>query len=321
MRPMLSKPPVATVIVHWGSPEITMECLRSVRASHYQNLDIVVVDNCPERRLWQNPSEADRTVVYIQAATNTGYCGGNNLGIQRARALAPKYIMLLNNDTIVDPDLIRNCVAYMEDQPDVHVISPKILFYDRPEYINLAGGSLDPDTGDIRFFGGNERDVGQCEQEREITWATGCALFARECVFERVGLFDEALFTYGEDVDLSRRILLAGMTMRYYPAAKVWHKCSSMEVEDNTSVPTTLATYYIWRNRLHYVKRYVSKKRAKGYSLFAFRFLWKFASFALKHRRLDLCLAMLLGLADSIAGRMGKREYSFFEVPMAAPRE
>jgi hypothetical protein len=318
---MLSEPLVATVIVHWGPPKITMECVRSVRASTYGNLRIILVDNCPERRLWKHPFQADDTVVYIQAATNTGYCGGNNIGILKAQEFAPKYVMLLNNDTVVDQDLIRNCVAYMEDQPDVSVISPKILFYHRPQYINLAGGSLDPDTGDIAFFGGNEKDVGQCEEERGITWATGCALFARECVFERVGLFDEALFSYGEDVDLSRRILLAGMTMRYYPKAKVWHKCSSMEVEDTASVPTTLATYYIWRNRLHYVRRYVSKKRAKGYGLFAFRFLWKFASFALKHRRLDLCLAMVLGLADSIAGRMGKRDYSLFDVPKAAPRE
>jgi hypothetical protein len=303
---------VAVVIVHWGAPEMTMECIQSVRALTYRNLDIIVVDNCPERRLLQHPFEGDDTVVYIQPPTNTGYCGGNNLGILRARELGAKFVMLLNNDTIVDPDMIRNCVAYMEDQPDVSVISPKILLYHRPGYINVAGGDLDLNTGEVRLVGTHEKDAGQYDEARGITFATGCALFARARAFEQVGLFDEALFSYGEDSDLSRRILLAGMEMMYYPKAKVWHKWSSMEGIEDASLPSALATYYIWRNRFYCLRRYASKRRARGYGLFAFGFLWKSASYVLKHRRLDLCIAMVLGLADSIAGRMGKRDYSLF---------
>ena len=310
---MRDGPLVAVVIVHWGIPEMTMECIRSVRASTYRSLDIVVVDNCPERRLWQRPFEVDDTVEYIQAATNTGYCGGNNVGILRARERGSAYVMLLNNDTIVDPDMIRNCVAFMEDQPDISVISPKILFYHRPQYINVAGGDLDLNTGEVTLVGVNQRDMGQYDAERGITFATGCALFARARVFEQVGLFDELLFSYGEESDLSRRILLAGMRMRYYPKAKVWHKWSSMDLKDKVSLPGTLATYYIWRNRLYYLRRYISRKRARSYGLFAFGFLWNFASFALKYRRLDLCMAMLRGLVDSIAGRMGKCEHSLFD--------
>jgi len=318
---MLSEPLVATVIVHWGPPKTTMECVRSVRASTYRNLRIVVVDNCPERRLWQHPFQVDDTVVYIQATTNTGYCAGNNVGILKAQEFGPGYMLLLNNDTIIDTDLIRNCVTYMENQPDISVISPKILFYHMPRYINLAGGGLDLNTGEITFFGGNEEDVGQFDTEREITWASGCAFFARARVFEQIGLFDETLFCYGEDVDLSHRILLAGMRMMYYPKAKVWHKCSSFMVNKAASLPTTFLTYYLWRNKFYNLRRYMTEKRGGGYGRFAFGFLRKAASYALKHRRLDLCLAMLIGLADSVAGRMGKREYSLFDVPMVGPRE
>jgi GT2 family glycosyltransferase len=169
------------------------------------------------------------------------------------------------------------------------------------------------------FIGWYERDIGQYDQEREIKFAHGCALFARATVFERVGLFDERLFCYGEDGDLSRRIGMAGMKMIYYPKAKVWHKCASMEFESKGILSNKLATYYMWRNRLFSIKHYIAKRRARGYCAFAFGFVWRFASFALKYRRFDLCSAMMLGLVDALLGRMGKREYSFFKVP-AVPR-
>ena len=313
---MCDGPLVAVVIVHWGSPEMTMECTESVCASRYRSLKTIVVDNCPERRLWQQPSEIGDAIVYMPVATNTGYCGGNNLGIRRAQELGAKYVLLLNNDTIIDKSLIRNCVCYMEDQPEVAVISPKVFFHQRPKHIYVAGGDLDVNTGEVSYIGWNERDVGQYERERDITWAQGSALFARASVFERVGLFDERLFCYGEDVDLSRRIILAGMRMIYYPKARVWHKCSSLEDKSTGILATPLATYYIWRNKLFNFRRYIVERRARGYCVFAFRFIWRFASFVLKHRRLDLCRAMVLGLVDAVAGRMGKRQYALFEVPV-----
>jgi len=309
---MHSQPLVAVIIVHWGSPTVTMECMATIRSSNYENLHIIVVDNCSRQRLWRDPSKLDREVTYLQSETNLGYAGGNNVGIGKALELKAKYILLLNNDTVVDNDMIIHCVTYLEGHPDVSLISPKILHYSAPQYINVAGGGMDVNTGYSIRFGENEEDFGQFDSEQDITWATGCALFAASSVFEHVGLFDESLFSYCEDDDLSRRILLAGMRMKYYPKAKVWHKGSSVKVNHKISLPTSVATYYFWRNRLYNLRRYISGKRAKGYGLFAFRFLWTFASFALKHQRLDLCLAMLLGVGDSIAGRMGKREYSIF---------
>jgi GT2 family glycosyltransferase len=315
---MSNGPLVAVVIVHWGSPEMTMECMESVLASEYRGLKIILVDNCPERPLWQQSSEINGTIEYMPAATNTGYCGGNNLGIGRARELGAEYVLLLNNDTIIDETLIHDCVGYMESRPTAAVISPKVFFHQDPQNIYIAGGRLDLNTGEIEFPGWNEKDVGQYEQEREITFAHGCALFARATVFERVGFFDERLFSYCEDSDLSRRIILAGMRMIYYPKARVWHKCSSLEDGRTGNVATPLATYYIWRNKFFNFRRYIVERRARGYCAFAYRFVWRFASFALKYRRFDLCRAMAVGLIDAAIGRMGKREYRFFGMPMVS---
>jgi hypothetical protein len=219
---------------------------------------------------------------------------------------------LLNNDTVVDTDMVNHCVNYLEGHPDVSVISPKILHYSAPRYISVAGGTIDVNTGSSVKFGENEEDLGQFDSEKDITWATGCAIFAASSVFERIGLFDEDLFCYCEDDDLSRRILLAGMRIKYYPKAQLWHKGPFVKA-NKSNLPTSFTTYYFWRNRFYNLRRYVSEKRARGYGLLAFRFLRTLAAFAFKHRRFDLCTAMLLGLVDSIAGRMGKREHSLFD--------
>jgi len=311
-------PLVSTVILHWGDARVTQECVRSVLDSSHQNLDVVVVDNCPSSRAWNSPSEVARGVVYLQAQTNTGYCAGNNLGIRRAMQSEPAYILLLNNDTIVDRDLIRLCVEFLEIRSDVAVVTPKIYFYHRPDFINLAGGALDINTGEIVFFGGNQRDSAQFDTAREVTFATGCALFARSRALVQVGFFDEDLFCYGEDVDLSRRLLLAGMHVFYLPQARVWHRCASMSVDENLglhTLPSPSTTYYLWRNRLHNLRRFAAAQRTRRYSRYVAAFLRKFASFALRHRRPRLCLAMILGARDAIAGRMGKRDYSVFDAP------
>ena len=230
---MHDEPLIAIVVVHFGSPEMTRECLQSIAASNYANLHVIVVDNYPESRLSRCFPEMETSVAYILNSTNTGYCGGNNVGIMKALELGAKYILLLNNDTIVDNALLSTCVFHMESQPDISVISPKILFHSPPQYINFAGGQLDFNTGEIDMFGLNEKDVGQCDAEREITFAMGCAVFARSSVFAQVGLFDEKLFCYGEDVDLSRRIVWAGLKMRYLPLARVWHKHPMAEHRDS----------------------------------------------------------------------------------------
>ena len=308
---MCDAPLVAIVILHWGSPEMTMECIKSVCESEYSRLIIVVVDNCPEQRLPEKSLETNGAIVYIPLETNVGYCGGNNVGIRRAQDLRAKYILLLNNDTVIDKSMIHHCVNYMEDQSELAVLSPKLFFHHKPQHLYLVRAELNI-ASEIIFVGWDERDVGQYEEEKEITFAHGSALFARASIFERVGLFDERLFCYGEDGDLSRRIGEAGMRMMYYPKAKVWHKCSSLEFDSKGILSNTLATYYMWRNRLFSVRHYINKGRTRGYYEFASGFAWRFASNALKYRRFDLCIAMILGLFDAVLSRMGKRDYALF---------
>lgn len=314
---MHEEPLIVVVVVHFGSSEMTRACLQSIYDSNYKNLRVIIVDNYPEQRLIHVFPEVVASVEYIINATNTGYCSGNNVGILKAQEFGAKYILLLNNDTILDTAFLSTCVIHMESQPDIAVISPKILFHAAPQYINVAGGQLDINTGEITIFGLNEKDVGQYDAEREVTFATGCAFFARASVFEQVGVFDEELFCYGEDVDMSRRIVLAGLSMKYLPIARVWHKhpmAEHRQYRKNWQFGAMSGMYYLWRNKYYNQKRYASENQLKETIKFGYRFVWVLAAYAFKHRRPDLSLAMIFGLFDAIAGRMGRREYWFLNV-------
>jgi GT2 family glycosyltransferase len=308
---MFSEPLVAIIIVHWGSPRITMECVTSIRSSNYGNLRIIVVDNCSEQRLWRDPLEVDHEITYIQSETNLGYAEGNNIGILRALSFRARYILVLNNDVVIDRQFLNICINYLENQPDISVISPKVLFYHSSQYIDGAGGELDVNTGRITMFGREERDIGQFDTAREITFVAGSAFIARANIFKQIGLFDEKLFCYCEDVDLSRRILLAGMKMWYLPEARVWHKHLTFKVGNRKNLPSRTNVYYFWRNQTHNLNKYISKDLIKEYIRYSFNFMRSVGSFAIKHRRPDLSLSMIVGLFDSISGRMGKREYVF----------
>lgn len=84
---MDDEPLIAVVVVHFGSPEMTRECLQSICASNYTNLCVILVDNCPEQRLSGFSSEVQASVAHIVNPTNTGYCCGNNVGILKAQQL------------------------------------------------------------------------------------------------------------------------------------------------------------------------------------------------------------------------------------------
>ena len=140
-------PLVGVIILHWGSLENTLECIESVSNSGYKKTIIILVDNYPEDRIDQSILKDKNKIYYLEAPTNLGYCEGNNAGIKKAKKFGAEYILLLNNDTIIDKVMIGLSVKYMKENEDVAVISPKIYFYKEPKIINIAGGEIDINTG------------------------------------------------------------------------------------------------------------------------------------------------------------------------------
>jgi GT2 family glycosyltransferase len=165
-------------------------------------------------------------VEVLETGANLLYAGGNNAGITRALANGARQIVLLNNDTVVDPDCIAALSAHLEADPRIGIVGPKILYADASDRIWYAGGELSFWRGELWHRGIREVDRGQYDQPGDTGYVTGCCLMIRREALEQAGMLDERFRMYAEDADLCMRVRRAGFSIRYEPAARVWHKIS-----------------------------------------------------------------------------------------------
>lgn len=217
-------PRVSVIVLNWNGLDLTKECLDSLQKVSYPNLEVILVDNGSLDGSQGYFRENYPWVRLIENSRNLGFAGGNNVGMRSALKGDVDYILLLNNDTVVDPRFIDELVEKGESRADIGVLCPKIYYYDDPDIIWYAGGSISLLRGASRHFGFREIDMGQHDTPREVNFVTGCAFFIKRAVIEKIGLLDEAFFIYSEDADWSTRAVKAGYRCWYVPASRIWHK-------------------------------------------------------------------------------------------------
>lgn len=221
------KPSVAIIVLTWNGKELTLDCLDSLSHLTYENRTVYLVDNASV----DGTAEAVRerfgdAVIMIRNKTNLGFSKGNNAGIEAALGNGHDFVLLLNNDTVVDPSLITHLVDAMERSPGTGIAGPKIYYHTPSDHIWFAGGEVFLWRGVARHIGIRDKDTGQYNEEREVDYITGCALMARRAVFERIGMLDHSYRAYFEDTDFCMRARRSGFGIRYVPGAVVWHKIS-----------------------------------------------------------------------------------------------
>jgi len=172
--------------------------------------DRLVTERYPEFRL-------------VSLGRNLGFAAAVNAGIRRARG---DLIALLNNDAEADPGWLAALAAGAASHPEAGFFACKILLFDRRDVIHSAGDFYGAD-GVPGNRGVWQRDAGQFDREEYVLAACGAASAWRRELFQDVGLLDESLFMYCEDVDLSLRAQLLGHRCLYLPGARVYHRLSA----------------------------------------------------------------------------------------------
>lgn len=259
---------VSIVILNWNRKKETIECLKSLRELRIKNyeLGIIVVDNGST----DGSVEAIRkgatgtTVELIINKENLGFAGGNNVGIKHALKDGADFVMILNNDTLIDKNLIVSFIEAVDKHKDAGIFSPKIYFargfeFHKNKYLEkdlgkviwYVGGIIDWSNVLGSNRGVDEVDKGQYNKIEETDFATGACMFIKREVLEKVGLFDEAYFMYLEDTDLSVRVKKNEWKVLYVPDAVLWHK-----VAQSSGIGSGLNDYYITRNRLLFGMQY-----------------------------------------------------------------
>ena len=204
-------------------------------------------------------SDLNSKLILIKNHKNYGFAEGNNIGMRFAlKNLNPDYMLLLNNDTVVDGAFLNELVNLAQEDEEIGVVGPKIYYYNhkgRKDVINYAGETINFYTSRGKRFGRFERDKGQYDKIRQVDKIDGSCMLIKKEIIERVGMFDPVYFAYWEEADLCIRIKNAGFKLIYAPKARIWHKIG---VTWDTYFSYFIIYHYLVRNRLIFMQRYAT---------------------------------------------------------------
>ncbi len=248
----MTEPSAAIVVLNWNGRELTLQCLRSLERLRYGNYATILVDNGSQDGSVEAVRAEFPQVKVLSLPVNLGYAGGNNAGLEAALEQNPDWIMFLNNDTEVAPDLLAALISGTERFPDGAVFGPKIYYDGEEGLIWYAGGEVSLSLGRLRHRGIRERGRGQYDQPGPTDFVSGCCLLIRADLVRRLGGFDPGYVMYTEDVDLCYRARQLGAGCYYLPAGRVRHYLSS-----SMGGELSLRKVYLkWRSGMHFLRRY-----------------------------------------------------------------
>ena len=295
---------VSIVLLNCNRNSDTLDCIRSLRQTD-NNMEIILVDNGtqPDPRELYKREFPD--TVFLRNEENLGTPIGNNVGIRYALDHGADYVMMLNNDTIVDKNFLRPMIAAMETDKQIGVAGGKIYYYSDPKRVWFAGGKFSRLTSKVQHIGILKYDHELRTVSANNDFLSGCFSLFRASVLHKVGLLDERFFAYMEDVDLNVRIRQAGYKLAYVPEAFIYHKVST-----TIGVDSPFFLYFNMRNRILMLKKHNSYlERLAAIPYLSFFYGRQIVRLAIKHRYWIGVKAVLYGIQDGFenyTGRLGK---------------
>lgn len=313
----MNNPSVAIILVNFNNETDTIACVNSLEKITYPNCKIFIVDNgSDEKSVSKLRPLAGGDIELIETGKNLGFSGGNNVAVKKALDAGFDYILLLNNDTEVEPDFLDKLAAAAESGEKIGVVGPKIYFYSDPKRIWFGGGKFS-------WFGGGRHlrynEIDSASQSsplnanryplnaspEETGYMTGCAFLIKTKVIKEIGLLCEDFFLYYEDTDWSLRVKKAGYKIIYVPAAKIYHKVSRTA----SALGNPTIHYYHIRNALLLSQRQAPKIILVGiYVWSGLHYLKQIVKLAILPPKRDISKMIMRGIEDFWRGKFGKYE-------------
>jgi GT2 family glycosyltransferase len=251
------EPKVSAIVINWNGFKDTLECIESLLKTDYSNYDVIVVDNGSSKLEQQQIRKLKETygvnkISVVELNTNLGFANANNVGIRIALQKGAEYILLLNNDTLVDPKFLREMIKVAHTDTKIGILGPKMFYYsnnnnkDREKRVWYAGGKVNMYFTHKQEAG--KIDVGQYTNPKDVDYIAGACMLIRKEVFSAVGLLPREYFLGWEDIDFcisaKRR---AGYRCIFVPGSYIWHKVSASYKRGNLS---NKMVFYGFRNRV-----------------------------------------------------------------------
>jgi len=273
-----------------------LECLASLHAAQQpgrlvEAFDVILVDNGSTDNSVEAVKAKFPDTEILALAENRGFAAGCNVGLRRALEAGADYVLLVNNDATVAPDMLVRLIEVAERRGDAGLLGPVVYRFDEPDRVWSAGYRERPITLSAQPPAGQSNGDAPYEVDRLY----GAGLLIRRSVLEEVGLFDERFFMYYEDADLCRRVQEAGYRLLVVPAARMWHKVSASTGEGSPS-----QQYHLARGSVLFFARHTPLPLLPVIIVYRLGVAAKKLVLAAQRRRWDVMSAYLRGLVDGV---------------------
>ncbi len=234
-------PKVSIIIVNFNQKQLTLNCLKSLGKISYPNYEIIVVDNNSQDGSVNAIAKLFPKVRQVLVKSNSGYVGGNNMGIKHAKG---EYILILNNDTKVTPEFIEPLIEDFKNNPNLGIVQSKIFIMDKPNLLDNVASYL-TNTGFLYHVGYLDTDKAEYQKYRETFAAKGACMLVKKDVL-KLGAFDEEFWCYFEESDLCWRAWVMGYHVAFEPRSIIYHKMGATSI----TMRSDFINYHSFKNRI-----------------------------------------------------------------------
>jgi len=246
-----SPPRVAAVVINYNGFAITADALASLRRMDYPAFDLIVVDNGSTDDSAERIAAAFPEIHQERVMRNQGSAAGYAYGFRWAFERGYDYVLLLNNDIEVEPDLLTRLVEVAESDPRIGCVGPKCYFHGERTRIWSAGGRLRFRESITRERGYGEIDRGQFEADADVDYVNGCAILIKRAAALASGTWDPLFFICVDDADFCTRVRAHGFRCLYAHRSVLYHR-----VAFSTGGYTPGRNFQFGRSSAIYVRRY-----------------------------------------------------------------
>lgn len=248
-----NEPHVVALVLNYNGKDVTLESLASLSQVRYGALDLVMVDNGSTDDSATAVAEQFPQVEQVTVPENHGISHGMNFGLRHALGTGCDYVLILNNDIEVHPDMVAEMVRVAERDERIGAVGPKAFYYWDRQRLWSTGGIIRFAESVTRERGDQEMDRGQYDRDQEVDYVNGCAMLVRRSALEATGLWDSTYFLGVEDADWCMRMKRQGFTCWYAHRAVLWHMISH-----STGVYKPGRTFQTGRSTAIFVRRFAA---------------------------------------------------------------